>query len=145
MSNVEISDFVVMPNKGITYIPQVEFTKEGVFKLIGSSFMENPTDFYEAITDWLEDFLIEKHNIEFHIVPDYYNTSSAKCLDEILKVLRDYRNPEEGRNIQVYWYYEEDDPDNLDDGEDFQALIDIPFEIVSFTGTEYPVKIDREI
>ena len=32
--------------------------------------------------------------------------------------------------MEVKWYYEEDDEDMLEAGEDYEAIIDLPFEMI---------------
>ena len=32
--------------------------------------------------------------------------------------------------VSVKWYYEEDDEDMLEAGEDYEAIIDLPFEMI---------------
>ena len=39
---------------------------------------------------------------------------------------------EAGNKVQVVWFYEEEDEDMLDLGEEFSENVDIPFEIISF-------------
>jgi hypothetical protein len=35
-----------------------------------------------------------------------------------------------GSEISVKWHYEEDDEDMLEAGEDYEAIIDLPFEMI---------------
>jgi len=35
-----------------------------------------------------------------------------------------------GTSVKVKWYYEEDDEDMLEAGEDYEAIIDLPFEMI---------------
>ena len=35
-----------------------------------------------------------------------------------------------GTDVKVNWYYEEDDEDMLAAGEDYQAIIDLPFKMI---------------
>ena len=35
-----------------------------------------------------------------------------------------------GTEVKVNWYYEEDDEDMLEAGEDYQAIIDLPFKMI---------------
>lgn len=140
MSQVMLNNYTIKPEKGKIYIPKIELDSEGIFKIIGSSFMENPLHFYEPMFDWLDEFMKGSKPVELHVLPDYYNTSSSKCLDRLFRAIKDYG--EKGNDVKIFWYYEEDDVDNLDDGEDFQALINIPFKLVSFKKKEYPISID---
>ena len=35
-----------------------------------------------------------------------------------------------GNDIMIKWYYEEDDEDMLEAGEDYQSIINIPFKMI---------------
>jgi hypothetical protein len=39
-----------------------------------------------------------------------------------------------GKNVSVKWHYEEDDEDMLEAGEDYDAIIDIDFQMVKLAG-----------
>jgi hypothetical protein len=60
---------------------------------------------------------------------EYFNTSSSKCVLDILKKLQSINQSGRSKS-KVYWYYEEDDEDMLEAGEDYQAIIKVPFEMV---------------
>jgi tagatose-1,6-bisphosphate aldolase len=68
-----------------------------------------------------------------HIQLEYFNTSSSKCLLDILKKLQ-IVSQNGGSKVKVVWYYEEDDEDMLEAGEDYQAIIRIPFEMTKIEG-----------
>ena len=57
---------------------------------------------------------------------EYFNTSSSKCILDDFKKLETLS----GTSITINWYYEEDDEDMLEAGEDYQALVDIPFKMI---------------
>ncbi len=67
--------------------------------------------------------VIAKINLE------YFNTSSSKYILEILKRLRIIRK--DGKDILVEWYYEEDDEEMMETGEDYEDVSGLPFEIIS--------------
>jgi hypothetical protein len=43
----------------------------------------------------------------------------------------------DGKAIAVNWYYEEDDIDMMETGEDFQDLIDLDFNLVELSEDEF--------
>jgi hypothetical protein len=57
---------------------------------------------------------------------EYFNTSSSKCILDVFKKLETVG----GTNMTINWYYEEDDEDMLEAGEDYQAIINIPFKMI---------------
>jgi len=64
--------------------------------------------------------------IEVSIRLEYFNTSSSKCLMDFLKRIE--KSPV---NATILWYYEEEDEDMLEAGEDYDAIIDIPFRLIA--------------
>ena len=63
-----------------------------------------------------------------HIQLEYFNTSSSKCILDLFKKLEVVRTT--GNEVVVNWHYEEDDEDMLEAGEDYQAIINIPFKMI---------------
>jgi len=61
----------------------------------------------------------------FDIQLEYFNTSSSKCLVEIFRRLEKINS----QNIVINWYYEEDDEDMQESGEDFKEIIDIEIKL----------------
>ena len=59
---------------------------------------------------------------------EYFNTSSSKCILDIFKKLESIKNA--GNEVNINWYYEEDDEDMLEAGEDYQAIINVPFKMI---------------
>ena len=65
---------------------------------------------------------------EVEIVLEYFNTSSSKCILDVFKKLEKINSSNNG--VIINWHYEEDDEDMLEAGEDYQAIINIPFKMV---------------
>ena len=59
---------------------------------------------------------------------EYFNTSSSKCLLDLFKKLENMSKA--GREVVIEWHYEEDDEDMSEAGEDYQAIINVPFKMV---------------
>jgi hypothetical protein len=96
-------------------------------ELSGRSIPENSIAFYQPIKDWLEDVCAKSTDLlEINIRLEYFNTSSSKCLMDLLK--RVEASPCAAR---VNWYYEDDDEDMLEAGEDYDAIIDLPFRLIA--------------
>ncbi len=59
---------------------------------------------------------------------EYFNTSSSKCILDVFKRLETiYKARNE---VIINWFYEEDDEDMLEAGEDYESIINIPFKMV---------------
>ncbi len=59
---------------------------------------------------------------------EYFNTSSSKCILDVFKKLE---NLKKGKSdVVINWYYEEDDEDMLEAGEDYESIIKVPFKMI---------------
>ncbi len=110
--------------------PKVFFDKEqGVMEIEGRSIPENSTEFYKPIYDWLDGYIDDPNpNTEFKFNLAYFNTSSSKCILDILRKLE--KLMENGQTVKVIWCYEEDDEDMMEAGEDYQRIVKVPIELM---------------
>ena len=58
----------------------------------------------------------------------YYNTSSAKCILDVLDKLLVLND--EGKKLTVNWYYDESDDEMLESGENYSTILDFPFNLL---------------
>jgi len=110
--------------------PAVNLDKEKqLFEIKGKSLPENVNIFYQPIIDWFtEYFKNPNEETVLHFKLDYLNTASSKALLSLFLVVEEaIKN---GKKAQVKWYYEEDDEDMKDIGEEYANIIQIPFEII---------------
>ena len=113
--------------EGSAKTPTIELNGEGELLLRGRSIPENSIEFYKPILDWIGDYGDSpKESTVVNVQLEYFNTSSSKCILDVFKKLESLS----GTNIEINWYYEEDDEDMLEAGEDYQAIIDIPFKMI---------------
>ncbi len=117
--------------EGSPKTPTIEFDFEkGFLEIKGRSIPENSIEFYKPLVDSLDAYSTSsKPNTSVNIQLEYFNTSSSKCILDVFKKLE---NIHKGGNSQVVinWHYEEDDEDMLEAGEDYQAIINVPFKMV---------------
>lgn len=93
----------------------------------GRSIPENSIEFYKPLVNALEQCAREESGgLTVNVILEYFNTSSSKCLLDIFKKLEKINSNKSGP-VSINWYYEEDDEDMLEAGEDYQAIINIPF------------------
>lgn len=93
----------------------------------GRSIPENSIEFYKPLVNALDQCTREEiDRLTVNVILEYFNTSSSKCLLDIFKKLEKINNNKVG-SVTINWYYEEDDEDMLEAGEDYQAIINIPF------------------
>jgi len=116
--------------EGTPKTPYVRLDGEnGLVEIKGRSIPENSVEFYKPLIDWLEKYGNEPSNeTNVNIQLEYFNTSSSKCILDIFKRLELIHK--KGNPVEINWYYEEDDEDMFEAGEDYQSIISIPFKMI---------------
>jgi len=94
--------------------PKIFFdTPNGVFRISGSSRPEHPRAFYSQVDRWIElngRKWMMGHPLDLKM--RYFNTSSTKCIMEILLLVdKIYRS---GKNGIINWYYDVEDIEGLE-------------------------------
>jgi len=111
--------------------PEIDFNnKTGVLLIRGRSMSENSFEFFKEVNLWIEEYLnspVEDTIVKIHL--EYFNTSSSKCILEIFKKLKKIIDIQD-KNINIKWFYDEDDEEMMETGEDYQDITDLPFEIL---------------
>jgi hypothetical protein len=101
-----------------------------VFEITGRSIPEDSVGFYRKVLDWVDEYAKNPNahtNFKFQL--EYFNTSSSKCLLDLFRKLEKmYKG---GHNVVITWHYDADDEDMEETGEDYKALLEVPFELVS--------------
>lgn len=116
--------------EGTAKTPQVAFNDSPLtMEISGRSIPENSIAFYTPLLEWVDENLKGTGSLEVSIRLEYFNTSSSKCLMDLLK-----RIEQSPVNATVLWYYEEEDEDMLEAGEDYDAIIDMPFRLIATAG-----------
>jgi len=110
--------------------PAINFdAKSGVLLLKGRSIPENSIEFYKPLNDWLDLYgekPLDETTIDMKL--EYFNTSSSKCILDLLKRLEKINKV--GSKVSVNWYFESEDEDMEEAGEDYQAIIKLPFKMI---------------
>lgn len=116
--------------EGTPKTPTINFdASTGVLELKGRSIPENSIEFYKPIVDWLDEYALNANQqTSVNVQLEYFNTSSSKCILDVFKKLEAISK--NGNKIVINWHYEEDDEDMLEAGEDYQAIINVPFKMV---------------
>jgi hypothetical protein len=116
--------------EGSPKTPTIEFNSGSGYLLIrGRSIPENSIEFYKALIESLEAYNdAPQSNTKVDIQLEYFNTSSSKCILDVFKKLEAINSG--SSEVVINWYYEEDDEDMLEAGEDYQAIINIPFKMI---------------
>jgi hypothetical protein len=116
--------------EGTPKTPTVKFDSgAGIFEIKGRSIPENSIEFYKPLVDALDKYSsAAKSATTVNVQLEYFNTSSSKCILDVFKKLEGINKG--GSAVTINWHYEEDDEDMLEAGEDYQAIINVPFKMV---------------
>ena len=106
--------------------PFIEFNHQGELRIEGRSIIENPLEFYQTPIAWLKKFTSNKpKEVKIHVCLEYFNTASSKLLLDVFKVLEPLKTV--GSNVNLIWYYDENDPNMKEAGEDYASIVKYPF------------------
>jgi hypothetical protein len=116
--------------EGTAKTPTVKFdAKQGLIEIKGRSIPENSIEFYKPLVDWLDSYAKEpQKQTKVNIQLEYFNTSSSKCILDVFKKLEAIHKA--SNEVVINWYYEEDDEDMLEAGEDYESIIRVPFKMI---------------
>lgn len=116
--------------EGTTKTPTILFDVEsGLLEIKGRSIPENSTEFFKPLMEALKHYhanINKTIQVDFQL--EYFNTSSSKCILDILKLLAVIKKS--GGSVLINWHYEEDDEDMLESGENYQDIVNIPFNML---------------
>jgi len=120
------------------YIPKTKYTlevnfdvKKRIFEMNGASYPENAIEFFQPIFDYIQSYITKiRKPISLNLKINYLNTSSTKCLIDILEMLEQHNN--EFGNVTINWYYDKDDEDIQEMGEDLLEDFDLPINLISY-------------
>ena len=117
--------------KGEAKTPNIEFNYDsGELIISGRSIPENSIEFYKPVIEWLELLKIsDKDKIVLDIKLEYFNTSSSKCILDVFKKLEEIKGV--GKEASIRWFFESDDEDMEEAGQDFSAIIKVTLELIT--------------
>jgi len=111
--------------------PEINFNAEtGILSISGESYPENAFELYKNVFEWLNLFFQQKRNVVINFRLEYFNTSSSKCILDILDLLEEYQN--QSGKVEINWFYREGDDDILENGEEFAEDLSIPFNFKTY-------------
>lgn len=123
----EVDKFVV---EASAKTPTVDLNAEtGVLLFRGRAIPENTTDFFQPINNWVDKYCESpQKETTVQIRLEYFNTSSSKC---ILDLFRKFETLNKNKSkVTVEWFFETDDEDMEEAGEDYQAIVGLPFSMI---------------
>ena len=116
--------------EGTPKTPTIRFDiNSGEMLIKGRSIPENSIEFYKPLTEALEAYSDSPQgDTKVNIQLEYFNTSSSKCILDVFKKLEKINSG--SSSVIINWHYEEDDEDMLEAGEDYEAIINVPFKMI---------------
>jgi hypothetical protein len=100
----------------------------GVCEIAGESYLEEATQFYNPIYEWLHEYIKTNKPITFNFKLSYVNTSSSKHVLYILRLLKRYKDV--GGSVEATWYIEPGDTDTEEDVEDYMIISGLKITVV---------------
>lgn len=103
---------------------------KGELRIAGCSIPENAERTYGPLMDALEAYVLSPASRTTVVVElDYFNSSTAKYLLDLLKLLEDAH--ELGRTkVQLEWRHAASDLDMIEAGKDYRDLLEFPVKLV---------------
>lgn len=113
-----------------TSSPAVELNPEtGLLRIVGESYPSNSYEFFRPILDWLTVFLGQGRDAVLEVELTYLNTSSIKCMLDILELLE--KHHQTGGRGEVRWYYDPDNHRALELVDEFREDLTLPFAVIA--------------
>jgi len=128
--------------KSTAQTPLIKYSVENSkLEFIGRSIPEDVAGFYEPVMRWLKKLALTKpRRLKVELLLDYVNSNSTKAILDILKTIEKLK--EAGTITELVWYYEEDDEDMMEFGNDLLYLIKTPVKIISLSETSFDERTD---
>lgn len=106
--------------------PTIVMDKEnGVFEIKGVSLPLNGKEFYQPVLDFLDEYAKAPNKITLFVFNlKFFNISSSKMFLFMLYKLKEIHDS--GKAVVVWWAFDHDDIREA--GEDFQHMVDVPFQ-----------------
>lgn len=124
-----------------TFTPEINFDIDNnTLSFLKVSKPANAFEFYKPVFEFIDNF--EKEKVKSKVVNelivdfnfDYFNTSTAKVIYELLGKLKKIK--EQGVKIIINWYYYPEDEDLLEEGEIMSESQDLDFNFIPIIDKE---------
>lgn len=104
-------------------------SSNGNITISGISIPENPMEFFEPLEEEIETYIAKPSpltSLEFKL--EYFNTSSTLIIRNVIRKLASINNR---TKLNVKWYFENDDEDMQEAGDEFKLLFkDVNFDVI---------------
>lgn len=95
---------------------------KGIMIIKGRSVPEDAIEFFLPVKDWISCYLCNPQELtEVSIDLDYFNTSTSIILLNLLRLFEPLKST--NKNVIFNWYFESDDLDMKEAGEEYQLML----------------------
>lgn len=102
----------------------------GLIEISGKSLPEDSVLFYMPVETAVKGYISNPNPVtKVNLRLEYLNSSSQKRILEILTLLEELI--EKGLEVKIFWYYNQEDEDILEEGRDLAKMLKLPISIVS--------------
>lgn len=102
----------------------------GLIRLAGKAIAHEPETAYKKLEKEISEYCLEPHffsTVNIRLIN--LNSGASKWLYHLLKEIEKFNNKE--NRFIVNWLYDKDNEFMLETGEDFQQIIDLPFNMIA--------------
>ncbi|MEK9619206.1 MAG: DUF1987 domain-containing protein [Flavobacteriales bacterium] len=104
-------------------------SEKGVFLIDGNCVSENPDEFFNNITNWIENYSKNPYKTTtLTINLGEINISSSKFLLNIIYQLENL--DKSGFQVKVRWVYKNGEDGNYELGKDYSEMASVPFDFI---------------
>lgn len=110
--------------------PLISYDQEtNTLHISGESYPENSFAFYAPVLVWLKQQLLDSTSLLVEIAITYMNSSSTKCMLDLLDIMEDAYARSVA--VSIIWRYDLENPRSFELAEEFCEEVSFPFEIVA--------------
>lgn len=104
--------------KGSSFTPIVKLNyEEGTLEIKGRAVIEDPAIYFKPVTDWIMEYVTKpQKTTTLNLNLDYMNTGFVIILQQIILEFQQIK--ENGFNVIINWYYDNDDEYSKEVGEE---------------------------
>ncbi|MBS1652484.1 MAG: DUF1987 domain-containing protein [Bacteroidetes bacterium] len=96
---------------------------EGVISIKGKIIPENPDEFFHQLELITQKCAESSQNLKINLQLDYFNTPSSKMLARYFRKVI-------AKNPEINWYFEKNDEEIKEAGEDYASLLNFKFNFI---------------
>jgi hypothetical protein len=95
----------------------------------------NASEFYKQVESWIDVYVcnpVETTRVDIYL--EYFNSINSKIFTALLRKISEVRLKD--KEFIINWYYEEDDEDILDQGENISSVLNIPIHMIMISESD---------